>query len=102
MRLHRGVHRSRRGGDEDDIEPFPNEARIPTWLWVGGLIASALFCTAVLSPMLRMKPYEPLAAVALALLVAVLAVRALGETDLVSPSNSVPFLLTEIHRRRRS
>lgn len=35
--------------------------------------------------MLHMKPYEPITAVALALLVAVLAVRALGETDLVIP-----------------
>ena len=34
--------------------------------------------------MLHMKVYQPLTAVALALLVAVLAVRALGQTDLVS------------------
>ena len=50
--------------------------------WVAGLVASAAFCTAVLVPMMGMPLYEPLAAVILALLVAVLAVRALGETDL--------------------
>ena len=54
-----------------------NDAR-----WVAGLVASAAFCTAVLVPMMHMPLYEPLAAVVLALLVAVLAVRALGETDL--------------------
>jgi hypothetical protein len=35
--------------------------------------------------MLGMSPYQPIAAVILALFVSVLAVRALGETDLVNP-----------------
>ena len=43
---------------------------------------SAAFCTGVMTPLLHMRVYEPLAAVVLALLVAVLAVRALGQTDL--------------------
>ena len=60
--------------------------RIPTYIWVGGLALSGAFCTAVLSPMLDMRPYEPMVAMVLALLVAVLAVRALGETDLVRPA----------------
>ena len=55
---------------------------IPTWWWVGGLCVSAVFCTCVLSPMLGLPAYEPLAAIILAVFVAVLAVRALGETDL--------------------
>ena len=59
--------------------------RLPSWVWVGGLICSGIFCTAVLTPMLKMKVYEPIAAVVLALLIAILAVRALGETDLVCP-----------------
>ena len=54
---------------------------LTTW-WVGGLAASTVLCTAIMAPMLRLRIYEPLAAVALALLVAVLAVRALGQTDL--------------------
>lgn len=47
-----------------------------------GLGASGLFCTALLTPMLGLPLIDPLAAVVLALLVAVLAVRALGQTDL--------------------
>ena len=56
--------------------------KISTYWWVGGLALSAAFCTAVMTPLLHMRVYEPLAAVVLALLVAVLAVRALGQTDL--------------------
>lgn len=75
--------RSQSSREEGDIDPCPKESRIPTVVWVAGLLASTVFCTAVLSPMLHMKAYEPAIAVILALLVAVLAVRALGETDLV-------------------
>jgi hypothetical protein len=39
-------------------------------------------CTAILSGMFHLPAYEPLAALALAGLVALLAVRALGETDM--------------------
>ena len=60
------------------------KGRLPTYVWIVGLILAGAFCTAVLSPMLHMKFYEPIAAVVLSLFVAVLAVRALGETDLVS------------------
>lgn len=49
---------------------------------MGGLAASTVLCTAVMAPMLGLRLYEPAAAVAVALLVAVLAVRALGQTDL--------------------
>lgn len=73
------MHRSGRGDEEVDSY----RSRIPTWVWLVGLAISAIFCTAALSPLLHMKVYEPIAAVVLALLVAVLAVRALGQTDLV-------------------
>ena len=64
-------------------EGFTAQCRaIPASWWAGGLAASAAACTAVLAPMLGLRWYEPLAAVVLALLVAVLAVRALGQTDL--------------------
>ena len=43
---------------------------------------SGAFCTTMLTPMLDLPVIDPLAAVGLALLVAVLAVRALGQTDL--------------------
>ena len=55
---------------------------IPTSWWVGGLAAAAVLATAILCPMMDMPAYEPLAAVVLTLLVAVLAVRALGMSDL--------------------
>ena len=71
----------RGGSGDEEVDGY--HARIPTWVWVVGLSVSAIFCTAVLAPLLHMKIYEPIAAVVLALLVAVLAVRALGQTDLV-------------------
>lgn len=67
---------------EDDQEHDSADERIPTAWWVGGLILSGAFCTAMLTPMLDLPVIDPLAAVGLALLVAVLAVRALGQTDL--------------------
>ncbi len=67
---------------EDDQDHDPAEQRIPTAWWVGGLLVSGAFCTALLTPMLDLPVIDPLAAVGLALLVAVLAVRALGQTDL--------------------
>jgi len=47
-----------------------------------GLIASALLCMCTVSPMFKMPFHEPLIAVVFACLTSVLAVRALGETDL--------------------
>ncbi len=75
---------ARRGsGAGRDDEGLTAQCRaIPMPWWAGGLAASSVACTAVLAPMLGLRWYEPLAAVALALLVAVLAVRALGQTDL--------------------
>ena len=67
---------------EDEQDHDSAEERIPTAWWVGGLLVSGAFCTALLTPMLHLPVIDPLAAVGLALLVAVLAVRALGQTDL--------------------
>lgn len=67
---------------EDDQDHDSAAQRIPTAWWVGGLLVSGAFCTALLTPMLNLPVIDPLAAVGLALLVAVLAVRALGQTDL--------------------
>ena len=57
-------------------KPIPNK-----W-WISGLLASTVLCAAVLQPMFNMALWEPFLATLLAMLVAVLAVRALGETDL--------------------
>lgn len=70
--------------DEDDAG---GRADADSWMlsarfWVPGLLASTGLCTAILSPLLGMPVHEPLIAVLLALLVALLAVRALGQTDL--------------------
>ena len=50
--------------------------------WLPGLLASTVLCMCVLSPPMNMPPHEPLIAVLLALLGALLAVRALGQSDL--------------------
>ena len=71
-----------RGAGGESLEYCPPDERIPPVWWLGGLGACAVFCTAVLSPLMSLPAYEPAAAVVLALLVAVLAVRALGQTDL--------------------
>lgn len=51
--------------------------------WIGGLVLSSAICIAIISPLFHMKVYEPFIALILALLVSVLAVRALGETGYV-------------------
>ena len=55
---------------------------IPTSWWVCGLAASWVLCGVILTPLLNLPWYEPPVALLLALLVALLAVRALGQTDL--------------------
>ena len=60
---------------DDEVSYSSEEAAIPRWSWIGGIVAAAAFCTAVLAPMLHMPFWEPLVAIVLALLVAVLAVR---------------------------
>eukprot|EP01138_Halocafeteria_seosinensis_P010339 gb/GECG01010557.1/.p1 GENE.gb/GECG01010557.1/~~gb/GECG01010557.1/.p1 ORF type:complete len:748 (+),score=55.69 gb/GECG01010557.1/:1-2244(+) len=64
------------------VDPAPEHHQVPRWWWVAGLVLSTGLCVAIVSPVFNMKVYEPLVAVILALIVAVLAVRALGETDL--------------------
>ena len=67
---------------QSDPDPCPPNSRIPTSWWVAGLVGSAALVTGVLAPMLHLPIYEPLAAVGLCCVVALLAVRALGMTDL--------------------
>lgn len=56
--------------------------KIPVSWWGGGLLCSSALCAAVLIPMFGMAFWEPILAVLLSFVVGVLAVRALGETDL--------------------
>jgi uncharacterized oligopeptide transporter (OPT) family protein len=57
-------------------------APVPTAWWTCGLALSAALCVAVLSGMLAVPWYQPLIALLLAGPVSLVAVRALGETDL--------------------
>lgn len=65
-----------------DPDPAPSSQQVPREWWITGLVASALLCVCVVSPMFSMPWYEPTIAVVFSTLVSVLAVRALGETDL--------------------
>lgn len=78
--IYKGV--VKRASYGDDVDTTPSSTQVPTSFWVVGLIASIALCTAIMSPIMHMPVYEPIAASALAVLVAILAVRALGETDL--------------------
>jgi OPT family oligopeptide transporter len=63
---------------------FPNAAlpSVPGSWWMGGLALSSAACVAILAAMLDVPWYEPLVAVLLAGPISLVAVRALGETDL--------------------
>ena len=63
-------------------DPAPLHERVPASWWGTGLALSCALCVATSSSVFGLPVYETLVAVVLALLVAVLAVRALGETDL--------------------
>lgn len=65
-----------------DIDPAPADQQVPRSWWLTGLIVSVVLCTAILAPLFSMPVYEPLIATLIACLTSVLAVRALGETDL--------------------
>lgn len=72
--------------DGADGQALPREMDdgrgVPRKLWLSGLMGSWVLCVAVMSPMFGLPLYQPALAVGVALLVAVVAVRALGETDL--------------------
>ena len=59
-----------------------SNVEIPTSWRICGLAASWVLCGVILTPLLNLPWYEPPVALLLALLVALLAVRALGQTDL--------------------
>lgn len=68
--------------DDDDVEN-ENEDDIPTAIWMMGLLASCLFCVFTFSSMTKLEVmwYECFVALLFALLISLLSVRALGETD---------------------
>ena len=66
----------------DPLEVAPPNQLVPTSWWACGLVASLALCVGILSPMFHLPPGQILLAGLLACLVAILAVRALGQTDL--------------------
>ena len=66
----------------DDVEVAPPSQLVPTSWWLGGLCAAVVLVVAIFSPMFDLQIWQILTAVALSCLVAILAVRALGQTDL--------------------
>ncbi|KAJ1667404.1 OPT super [Coemansia sp. RSA 1646] len=65
--------------DTDEVDP---RFLVPGWITWGGLGASTVLCMGIVKALFDVPMYDTLIAVALALPLAVLGVRALGETDL--------------------
>ncbi|KAF2075859.1 hypothetical protein CYY_002845 [Polysphondylium violaceum] len=81
--LHRfGIGRASVYDDKSSADPAPLSERVPHMWWIIGLVVSAITCIVIVSPLYDVKFYETIVAVVMALLTSVLAVRALGETDL--------------------
>ncbi|KAJ2724821.1 OPT super [Coemansia sp. Benny D115] len=68
--------------DDDDSEEVDPRFLIPGWVTWSGLVASTLLCMGIVYALFGVPMYDTLIAVLLALPLAVLGVRALGETDL--------------------
>ena len=80
--------------EEDRLEVAPPHELVPTRWWAGGLAAATVLCVAVVGPLFSLAPppfgvaqweipaWEALVSVCLSCLIALLAVRALGQTDL--------------------
>ena len=73
-----------RGGraGRDPLEVAPPWQLVPSRWWQWGLCASLILATGILSPLLRIPPWQLALSSVLSCLIAVLAVRALGQTDL--------------------
>jgi OPT family oligopeptide transporter len=72
----------RHGGEHDAVEVAPASQLVPSPWWAGGFAASLVLCVAVVSPLFGLPAWQTVVAVLLSCLVAILAVRALGQTDL--------------------
>ncbi|KAM9969003.1 hypothetical protein ACTFIW_000410 [Dictyostelium discoideum] len=79
-----GVIKNHNGkfSDAQCVDPAPPSQRVPHVWWIAGTIASGVLCVVIVSPLFGIKVYETVIAVVLSLLTSVLAVRALGETDI--------------------
>lgn len=69
-------------GDEVDVEVAPAAQLVPHTWWVGGLGAAIILCTAIVSPLFSIPVWQVFMSAVMSCFIAVIAVRALGETDL--------------------
>ncbi|PRP76763.1 hypothetical protein PROFUN_14888 [Planoprotostelium fungivorum] len=76
------IHSAVKSKGEEVHDPAPASQQVSKKVWIIGLVLSTILCIVVVSPIFKLPVWEPLLAVFMALLVSVLAVRALGETDL--------------------
>ncbi|KAJ2452470.1 OPT super [Coemansia sp. RSA 2336] len=65
-----------------ELDEVDGRFLVPNWITWGGLVASTCICMGIVKALFDVPVYDTLIAVALALPLAVLGVRALGETDL--------------------
>ncbi|KAJ1933918.1 OPT super, partial [Linderina macrospora] len=75
-------HDGSNSGDDEESEDVDPRYLVPGWVIWGGLLASTLLCMGIVKAIFNIPMYDTLIAVLLALPLAVLGVRALGETDL--------------------
>lgn len=71
---------------DHEVNEDPND--VPGSWWITGFGVCTVGCVLIVSPLFSMVFYEPLIAIILAAFVAILAVRALGETDL-NPASGI-------------
>jgi putative OPT family oligopeptide transporter len=67
---------------KDSGEEATKEQLVPSSWWMSGAFASLVVCAAIISPLFSIPIWQVVLAVSLSCLTAVLAVRALGQTDL--------------------
>jgi len=82
---------SENSSENEEADPAPVSQQVPHYWWVIGLTLSCILCwilTWAIFVGYKVPLLEPLAALALSLFVSILAVRALGETD-VNPVSGV-------------
>ncbi|KAK9762552.1 OPT superfamily [Basidiobolus ranarum] len=68
--------------EAEDEDLCPPEQLVPSWVTYGGLAFSSLLCVVAVTALFDIPIYATLLSIVLACLLSVLAVRALGETDL--------------------
>lgn len=78
-----GYNSAQKAGPAGPAEP---EQVLPVWAWAGGLLACTVLAVAVLVPLAGVSPGESISAVLFSLPISIVAVRALGATDLLPVS----------------